>query len=104
MIRFDEGLYALGESDDITVVSLEDGFIAFVLYLHHVHRSDGICLRAYGIKIADYLLLVGDGNVETLQLGIGVENFGQVSDVGYLEIDVFGIDALVLKLLVEVTL
>ena len=104
MIRFDERLYALGESDDITVVSLEDGFIAFVLYLHHVHRSDGISLRAYGIKIADYLLLVGDGYVETFQLGIGVEYLCKIPDGWYLEVDIFGIDALVLKLLVEVTL
>ena len=40
----------------------------------------------------------------TLQLWVGVEYLGEVFYARYLEVDVLGIDAFVLKLLVEVIL
>lgn len=62
--RLDERFDALGETDDITVVSLEDSLVAFMLHFYHVDRSDGICLGANQIKITDYLFLVRDGYIE----------------------------------------
>lgn len=62
--RLDERFDALGETDDITVVSLEDSLVAFMLHFHHVDSSNGICLGANLIKITDYLLLVRDGYIE----------------------------------------
>ncbi len=102
--NFDERLYALREPYHVAVVAPEDGVVALVLHLHHVDRPDGVGLGADGVEVADYLLLVGDGDVEALELGIGVENLGQVLDAGDLEIDVLGVDAFILELLVEVVL
>ena len=62
--RLDEWFDALGETDDITVVSLEDSLVAFMLHFYHVDRSDSICFGANLIKITDYLLLVRDGYIE----------------------------------------
>ena len=73
MTLLQEWLDALCKANDVAIIAGEHSFIALVINLHHIDGSDGVGLRAYAVEIADYFLLVRNGYVETLQLGIGVE-------------------------------
>ena len=96
--RFD----ALGESNDVAIEPLQLHVLTFSRDANHVDGSDSTCLRAYLVEIGDDLLLVGDGDVEPFQIGVGVEHLTQIFDVWNLEVDVASVDVLVLELLVEV--
>ena len=102
MARFQEWLNAAGESNDIAVVAFQLDVISFVFHLDDIDSSDGCSLGADEVEIADNLFLVGDRDIESFQLGCGVQDFCQVFDVWYLEVDVLGINSFVLKFLVEV--
>ena len=70
--------------------------------MNDVDGSYGSCLWADAVQEGNDLLLVGYGNVESLQVGVGVQYLCQQVDAGNLEILIHGVDVLILELLVEV--
>ena len=53
------------------------------------------------VEVRDDLLLIGDGDVQSAQVGIFLYYFHEVLDAGNLEVDVFRVDVLGGELFVE---
>ena len=68
----------------------------------HIDGTDGSRLRRDGVEKGYHLLFVGDGDVETFQVGVFVENLGKYVNTCYLEVLILCVDPLVSELLVEV--
>ena len=73
-------LNALGESNNIAVIALEQCLVLLMNHADYVYGSDSACLGRDAVEEGDYLFLVGNGYVQTAQIWVAVDNFGKVVD------------------------
>ena len=101
MKPFQQRLYALGESDDITVVAAQDNILAFMRYPDNIDSSNGTCLRTDIVEKADDLLFVRNGHVQSLELRVHIDDLREAVNARQLEVQILGINILILKFLIE---
>ena len=102
MVGLQERLQTLDKSDDVAIVASERHVVLVADHLDDVDGSDSLCFRTDGVEQGHHLLLVGDGDIEPAQFQRGVNDLRQLLDAEDLVVDIRRVDALVLKLLVEI--
>ena len=101
-LLLEHGLYALRETDDVTVVAFQLDVLALVNHLNHVDGTNGSGFRRYAVEVGYHLLFIGDGDIQPFELRIGVQHLVEGLDGRNLKVFVHSIDAFVLETLVEI--
>ena len=96
--RFD----ALRESDHVAIEAFQYGLVLLMGHSNDIHRTDSPGLRRERVEERYHLLLVGDGHIQSFQVGVLVQHFCENVDTGNLKVLILRIDSLIGKLLIEV--
>ena len=103
MLGLQQGFDGLRKSDDVRVAAYQLDF-AFgkADNLDNVDRTNlgGVLIQF--VEVGYNLLFIGNGYIESTEIGVFFNHFHEVFDAGNLEVHIFGVDVLCFKFLVEV--
>ena len=103
MVPFEQRFYAPCKAYHVAVESFQQCLAAFVRDTDDIHCPDGLGFRAQAVQIINHLFLVGNGNVQSAQFRVGIDDFYEIIYRGDFKIDIGGIDVLVVEFLIEIS-